>query len=165
MSPTNKQFNEPTKHDYRPPTLSAKKHKLPPLASSTDSSSQFTSNNQSTKDRSQSNATDLNSSSSSHFPNDHFLNREVSNISTNSSVLPKAFSSKKAPLKKMSNVENNQSNVGARRIANMRNFDTAVTIDILNESDRFSRQSLEPLTNRESTSSKFSSVSVILVIC
>lgn len=59
----------------------------------------------------------------------------------------------------MSNVENNQSSVGARRIANMRNFDTAVTIDILNESDRFSRQSLEPLTNRESTSSKFSSVS------
>lgn len=74
-------------------------------------------------------------------------------------MLPKAFSSKKAPLKKMSNVENNQSSVGARRIANMRNFDTAVTIDILNESDRFSRQSLEPLTNRESTSSKFSSVS------
>jgi len=45
----------------------------------------------------------------------------------------------------------------------MQNLETAVTIDILNESDRFSsRQSLEPLTNRDSTASRISSVGFFL---
>ncbi len=100
----------------------------------------------------------LNSSSSCHFPFDHILNREASNISNSSLILPQALT-KKSSLKKMSILENQNFSTN-RRISAIRNFDTAVTIDILNESDRFSRQSLEPLTNRESTSSKISSVNL-----
>lgn len=96
-------------------------------------------------------------SSSTHF--DEFLNREVSAISSSSTTLPRGIV-KKNPPKKIAALNHTveSQNFNYRKL-NMQNLDTAVTIDILNESDRFSRQSLEPLTNRESTSSRFSSVS------
>ena len=81
------------------------------------------------------------------------FNSQVSYMST-SSLLHKTNLIKKPPHKIQSIDPSFNSKLISRQ-----NVRTAITIDILSESDRFSRQSLDPLTNRDLASSRFSSVS------
>ncbi len=82
------------------------------------------------------------------------LDTELSNLS-NTSLLPKTDNKKKAPQK----IETINPQSFNHKIINRQHLSTTVTIDILSESDRFSRLSLDPLTYRETSSSRISSVS------
>ena len=84
------------------------------------------------------------------------FNSHVSYMST-SSLLHKTNLIKKPPHKIQSIDPSFNS-----KLINRQNFKTAITIDILSESDRFSRQSLDPLTSRDLASSRFSSVSFFI---
>lgn len=147
--------------NFRKESLSAAKHKKLPsiLNGSLDSSTNEPSSND-TNDSNKIASTNLSLNSSSlHF--DQFSTRDITSIPVNSSLLPKTNNKKNFP-KKIQAVEKT---IFGHRNVDVRNFDTTVTIDILNESDRFSRQSLDPLvTNRESTASRVSTVSLFLNI-
>jgi hypothetical protein len=91
--------------------------------------------------------------SKNHIDINAILNSELSNLSAY--TMPKTDNKKKPP-QKIQSIEPHSYN---HKIMNRNNYNTAVTIDILSESDRFSRLSLDPLTYREASSSRFSSVS------
>lgn len=69
-------------------------------------------------------------------------------------ILNSSLNKKKSPDKLVS-IDQSQLS-----FANFRDFDTPITIDIISEAGRFSRQSLDPLTTRDLYSAK-SSVNLI----
>ena len=141
--------------NFRTETLSAAKHKKLPsiLNGSLDSSTNENSSNDTNDSNKIASSTFSLNSSSLHF--DQISNRDLPTNPVNSALLPKTYNKKNFP-KKIQAVEKT---IFGHRNVDIRNFDTTVTIDILNESDRFSRQSLDPLiTNRDSTISRVSTV-------
>ncbi len=158
----------------RPQALSASKHKK--LPSINTNSNEFSSNTTSSEDTPTTTATielteskpknNLNSSSI-HFnqfeiesSNPSIPFHKPSNQLSAKTILKKSNMSTKVPSLRQQTVVNQNLSFANHRKLSMQNLDTAVTIDILNESDRFSsRQSLEPLTNRDSSASRISSVS------
>ncbi len=136
--------------DLRGECLSASKHKKLPSIVNPLTQSGVTYNQ--TKGNRIQNGCDLTSQTSLSA----LFNSHVSYMST-SSLLHKTNLIKKPPHKIQSIDPSFNS-----KLINRQNFKTAITIDILSESDRFSRQSLDPLTSRDLASSRFSSVSFFI---
>ena len=95
----------------------------------------------------------LTSSLKTHLLSYSPLNRNLSTESDNIDLLPSTENKKRAP----NQIQSIDPNI-VRRIhsSSNRNLQEPLIIDILSESGRFSKQSLDPLTNRDSTSRKSS---------
>jgi hypothetical protein len=84
----------------------------------------------------------------------NILKRNPSSESENIELLPKTENKKRAP-NKIRAIDPIVKQLHKSTTLN-RNFQEPIIIDILSESGRFSKQSLDPLTNRESLSTKSS---------
>ena len=83
-----------------------------------------------------------------------FLNRNLSTESEHIELLPSTENKKRAP-NKIRTIDPIVKRLHTSAAKN-RNFQEPIIIDILSESGRFSKQSLDPLTNRDSLSTKSS---------
>ena len=82
------------------------------------------------------------------------FNRNLSSKSDNIELLPSTENKKRAP-NKIRTIDPTVKRLHTSAAKN-RNFQEPIIIDILSESGRFSKQSLDPLTNRDSLSTKSS---------
>ena len=140
----------PIKNQYiRSNSLSGKHKKLPPLSNSLGGSK--TNESDSIQFNNLGSLINVRSSQPSPLPTtDIFLDTE----------------NKKRPPQRIQAIEYRPktSSFNNNNIIHNKNLYDTVTIDILSESGRYSRQSLEPLVHTESSRSKYSSVSLLIYL-